>query len=187
MDVPRPYEEMDRYRAIYSSYLAGKTLNEVGRKFGIGRSRVHQIVSGFDPDGSARAARRFRKQEEQFARDLRELEARAAAASPCKVCGSWVLRRAGAITCSSGCAKVWTTSSARYILDPQFREEQRVRTARYRLKDPLRRPAAEVRYAQRLLAGESKKGRRWHIPGGKAAKAVRSVSPDKLPRAAKEA
>lgn len=166
---------------MFNAFISGKAVNHVAKEFDVSTSRVYVIIDGFDPDGSLRKMHRLRLALDRRFEDFRM---RAEGARPCKVCGCWVLTGSRRVTCSKECSEIWRTSSARYILDPDFRDQLREATARYRLADESRHRKGDLAHAKNVLAGAVRQRHRWHLSGSKASRAVATVRPDLLPPAA---
>jgi hypothetical protein len=146
----------------------GENLSTIAASFGISRQRAHQIALGYlgrERVAGARALRSRLTAQRAHERKLSEVV-------PCAVCLKPLRRTPGAQRRAHGgeCAKL--RIAALYVLSEARRTEQQRRIAEWRLRNPESATPAQIRYSERVVAGEQiKSNGRWFIEGSKVHKA----------------
>lgn len=130
------------------------SMAEIGRRYGLTRERIRQIVEQADPSGVRRKERLERIAQEEaealFLKQEAELLRRAESATPCSVCGSWILRKVSLAenemprSCSPECAQMWNHGGLRYRIDPEEHAKHRISQARMYLRSPEKYPQYQV-------------------------------------------
>lgn len=143
------------------------SLAECAERLGITEKSLNWAVRQEDPDRSRRIARRQRaaeiRAEEEYLERLRN-------ASPCLVCGEYVLRGPTFKTCSHECAELWRKGRVR--LSEEEHEKHRVHVAKSILRNPEKRKDVEIRWAKRMLSDNPPPPtRRYEVEGSEASEA----------------
>jgi predicted nucleic acid-binding Zn ribbon protein len=177
-------DEETRQQAIVQLALDEPELTfaEVGRRFGISRQRVDQILKkngiGAERTEQARAARRATeaKMEEQERKRWLAERAEELGDRTCVACYRPipVERDRRAVTCSKRCKRLWDL--ARIQLDPELYERHRRHNARSILAHPEGKNPAHIDWAKRMLNGEQPPpNRRFTVRGSAAGRAVQEI------------
>jgi hypothetical protein len=186
-----PYTQVSKVKDVGVArdlWLEGATLEELGRRYGVTREYVRQVVEQHYP-GSGQEARRRRRERADEVTAQKKAQAQAeiqervnrGEAPPCAVCGQPNLRAldsAKSLTCGEICAEAWPV--LRYYLQPGYAAKHREAIARSTLKNPRSKPF-ERAHAQRVLDGTAPPYRRAGIlPGSRAERFARRLRPDLL-------
>lgn len=139
------------------------TLADIGDRYGVTKERVRQWLAEVDPTAAERhrvaqrAARVAREAQAQRQEQL-ELARSWEAGVLCVVCeGPRPSNRR--TTCSLRCSRLW--KRARYNIDSEARDRHQLAVARHRVSHPETVSAAELEFAQRVLAGTAGSHGRW--------------------------
>lgn len=163
---PRGAEMADLYRSRW-------TMGAIGALYGLSDARVKDLLMVHMPAEERRAIKLAeiadRAAERKAQRLLAELLRRCAEASPCIVCGAWVLRKTKR-TCSPECATAWMVG--RYQLDDEYREKHRVAQARTILATVEKQPPHRIEWARRMLSDDPPPPNRRFAWAGSAASRV---------------
>lgn len=183
-------EFVDRNEDIVDMRLQGYTLQEIGEKFGVSRERVRQVLASRQATSIGHQVRR--EQREQAVQEglYAKFAELAKEATPCAVCGYWVLRpfryrnpdsiigpngkplaQKPKRTCSPECAEAWRV--LRYHLDPDYRDRHRKAVARVLLRTHTHKgrstnyTLSQQRYAVKILNNKpyQRQEQTYVIPG----------------------
>lgn len=157
----------------------GLSYQEIANQYGKSREAIRQFLNRHFPERVS--GKEFRsKLNNQRRSHVQQLlsERRAEVKGYCVICGGPVTSnyggpRAKARTCSPEHAQLWV--KARYILDPNSKQRQRISTAKSILKHEERYSESSVRWAKRVLSDGMPAKRSYNISGSEASAAYQQV------------
>lgn len=155
----KPAKPTERNLDILRRICDGEGLKAVAKSYGLTCERVRQIATDLDPQATTLGIR-VRREPVLIRREV-ERAKRLASNPACAVCYGpikTVLRAPHGMqhrTCSSRCRDLAVI--ARHHLFPDSRESQRQATAKWKIRNANRISPADLRYAERVLAGTSRR------------------------------
>ena len=161
--------QIERDHAIIDLWVGGESYAAIGRKFGVGRERVRQIVAK-DPEAQDRRAERERQEEKRREKMLAELRAEAFTDRlrtvieediRCVACGGWVIRDiANSKTCSPECAEAWSILRS---FPEVSGDDHRLYMAKSIIRHPENYSDTEIEWAQRMKVDAPPPNRRARV------------------------
>ena len=156
----------------------GRSYQEIGDHFGKTREAVRQFLNRHFPGRvGGRTFRQELRNAERKRIEEKDLEIRRAIAPPCIICYKPVTRKTGGRgtnrTCCSEHSELW--SKARFLLNPELRDRQRLSMARSIIKYQDFRPSSAVSWANKVVKGESINTRTYAYRDSEARRAYEKV------------
>lgn len=163
---PRPSLNDPRRKRALEMAQAGMSLRKIGKELGVTGECVRLWLRAAGFGKKERTAVRWEIAEARRNAEAERLLAIAKARPGCRICGGLVLaRRKDAVTCSTECAKAWTVLR---VHTDEGRRDHLMAVAKSNLKHRDRRSATAVEWAERYIAGETKRRKQWFVPGSQA-------------------
>lgn len=151
-NLPDYHDEIER---LY--FVDGKTYQEIGDRFERSREAVRQYLNRNFPDREKGTDFRHKiKVESRAKKEDKARRERQINSLPCVICGEPVLRNTGGKgirrTCSPEHSVLW--SRARFLLDDELRERQRLSMARSILKYREDHLPGAISWSLKIINGE---------------------------------
>jgi hypothetical protein len=147
--------DSDRVEQMMELYAEGATLRQIAEKFSISHERVRQLFEHRDPTFTAKVAAR-REQEKVKHRAAKEKEREKERQRPkgtCRICGDPIYRPRAKYTCSPEHQQIW--NKIKLHIDPSIRKDHITAEARVILANEDRYTKSQVKWAERVLAGDA--------------------------------
>lgn len=185
-----PQSRMNPAHVVALYVNAELTMEEIGRRYGVTRERIRQVLAEQGVVGRKEHERRRRQirraqraalVKKTLEQCLTQMQRAIDENRRCVVCNAWVIREAssgysstphgggvartiGLKTCSPECSE-WWRKGGRYLYDDVY-EQHRVTQAKSILRRPERYKDSQVEWAKRMLSDNAPPpNRRYVIPG----------------------